>query len=85
MDSAMAIGAKGNQVLRCVSAQGASPTDVVDLQVICGPAALASRAIAFEHLSAEAPVGLRFEPKPSLLRRSLVRNPHCMRCENSAF
>ena len=59
MDSAMAIIAKGDQILRYVFTQIASPADVMNLEKLWVSAALTAPAIARENLSAKVSVGMR--------------------------
>lgn len=59
MDSAMAIIAKGDQILRYIFTQRTSPADVVNLENLWVSAVLTSPAITLEHLSAKFSVGMR--------------------------
>jgi hypothetical protein len=59
MDSAMAIIAKGDQILGYIFTQRTSPADVVDLETLWASAALTAPAIALKHLSAKVSVGMR--------------------------
>jgi hypothetical protein len=58
MDSAMAIIAKGDQILGYIFTQRTSPADVMNLEKLWVSAALTSPAIALEHLCAKVSVGM---------------------------
>jgi hypothetical protein len=65
VDSAMAIIAKGNQILRCIIPQRTSPADVVNLEKPWASTALTPPPIPLKHLAAKDSVGARIEAKPS--------------------
>jgi hypothetical protein len=85
MDSAMAIIAKGDQILGYIFTQRTSPADVVNLEKPWASAALTPPPIPLKNLAAKVSVGMRIQAQPSPSRRSMVHNSHCVRWENSAF
>ncbi len=66
MDTAVARGAEGDQVLLGVVSESASRADVVNLEVSRTAAALAAPAIALQHLLAKSTVGLGVEAEPGV-------------------
>jgi hypothetical protein len=85
VDLAMAVIANHDQIFSRIFAQRTSPADGVDLQMFLGPAALTSPAIPLEHLPVKISVRAKIKPKSSFFPPSMIRNPHCMRSENSAL
>ena len=65
MDLAMALTAKGDQILLYIRTLRTAPTNVMNLKMLKSSAALTSPAIPLEHLPAKPSVGVWIQPQPS--------------------
>ena len=72
MGITVAIGAERDQIFVCVVTQPASRANVVDLETIGTPAALASPAVTFQHLGAEFAIRIWAEPKSRSSRLEII-------------
>jgi hypothetical protein len=64
----MACTANGDEIFFHIASQKASRVNMMDLEIFGTSASLTSPAIAFEHLLAKPPIGIRVQSKPRLSR-----------------
>jgi hypothetical protein len=68
----MAISAERDQIFVCVVTQPASRANVMDLEMIGGPAVLAPPAVALQHFGVELSIRIWFQSKSWSLRSEVT-------------